>query len=179
MRSAQLPAQAGTTTIEAPATSSNITTQGEAAQRGKADAYAQQQAGSLGELRSFGDLLGTNTRAQARDAGQIGQIGNFMRGSESVLPMELNAASHAGDTMKTIGGLAEGLGKVGVAAGLGGIGGVKADPGAVSLPVFSGFGGTTTIEGLAAAQPAAPLSLASAFTKLPTFAGSSNPYRTF
>lgn len=121
LRSNQLPAQGSAqTTVEAPASGSNITTQGEASQRAHADAYASQQAGALADMRSFGDLLGTNALAQARDAGQIGQIGNFMRGSASVLPIELNAASHAGDTFKTLGGLAGGLGKVGITAGLNG-----------------------------------------------------------
>lgn len=161
--------------VEAPATGSNITTQGEASQRSIASAYAGQQADALGALRSFNDVMGTAARGQARDAGQTGQIGNFMRGSSSMLPFELNAASHAGDTMKTLGGLAGGLGKVGVAAGLSG----KPDSGLPSLPVFSGFGGSSTIEGIAAAQPKAPMSLASAFGALPSFAGANNPYRSF
>lgn len=164
--------------VEAPATASNITTQGEANQRSIASVYAGQQADALGALRSFNDVMGTAARGQARDAGQIGQIGNFMRGSSSVLPFELNAASHAGDTMKTLGGLAGGLGKVGVAAGLSGVGSAP-DTGLPSLPTFTGFGGSSTIEGIAAAQPKAPLSLASAFGALPSFAGASNPYRSF
>ncbi|GJE37638.1 hypothetical protein [Methylobacterium persicinum] len=102
-----------------------------------------------------------------------------MRGSASVLPFELNAASHVGDTMKTLGGLAQGWGKVGVSAGLSGVG-KAADTGLPSLPTFAGFG-SPTIEGVAAAQPTQPLSLASAFGVLPLFARSSasNPYRTF
>jgi len=175
LRSPQTGASGTPPPVEAPATGSNITTQGEAAQRSNASAYGAQQADALGALRSFSDLLGTDTRLQARDAGQIGQVGNFMRGSASVLPMELNAASHAGDTMKTLGGLAGGLGKVGVVAGLS----AKPDSGLPSLPVFTGFGGSPTIEGVAASQPAQPLSLASAFGSLPSFAGSSNPYRSF
>lgn len=164
--------------VEAPAAGSNITTQGEANQRGIASAYAGQQAGALGTLRSLADVMGTAARGQARDAGQIGQIGNFMRGSSSVLPLELNAASHAGDTMKTLGGLAQGLGKVGVAAGLSG----TPDTGLPSLPVFSGFGGSSTIEGVAAAQPTQPLSLPGMTNSVvPAFArlAAGNPYRSF
>jgi hypothetical protein len=183
LRGAQLPAQAGAATVETPASSSNITTQGETAQRAKADAYAQQQAGALGDLRSFADMLGTNTRAQARDAGEIGQIGNFMRGSATVLPMELNAASHAGDTMKTLGGLAGGLGKVGVAAGLGGAfggtsSGVTTAAGS-SLPTFAATPSLGSVANAYSGLPQAPMSLAGAFGSLPSFAGSSSPYRSF
>jgi hypothetical protein len=183
LRSAQLPAQgSASTTVEAPASSSNITTQGEASQRASADAYAGQQANALGDLRSFGDLLGTNALAQARDASQIGQIGNFMRGSASVLPQELNAASHAGDTAKLFGGLAGGLGKVGIAAGingstLGGLFGGGASSGgnvSTSLPTMaaSGMGSIANAYGN---LPAAPMSIAQPFGGAPSFA--SSPYR--
>lgn len=183
LRGNQLPAQGSAqTTVEAPAGSSNITTQGEASQRARADAYGSQQAGALADMRSFGDLLGTTALAQGRDAGQIGQIGNFMKGSASVLPMELNAASHAGDTAKMFGGLAGGLGKVGIAAGingstLGGLFGGGASTGgnvSTSLPTMaaSGMGSIANAYGN---LPAAPMTVAQPFGAAPSFA--SSPYR--
>ncbi|SFI05829.1 hypothetical protein [Methylobacterium brachiatum] len=182
LRGNQLPAQGSAqTTVEAPATGSNITTQGEASQRASADRYASQQAGALADMRSFGDLLGTNALAQGRDAGRIGQIGNFMRGSATVLPIELNAASHAGDTAKLVGGIAGGLGKVGIAAGINGstLGGLfgAADTGsnvATSLPTMAASG-MGSIANAYAGLPIAPMTLAQPFGAAPSFA--SSPYR--
>jgi hypothetical protein len=194
LKGAQTPAQGQTAVIEAPTGAAastgagtggnvSITAQGEASQRKAAGDFAAQQAGALGDMRSFGDLLGTDARLQARDAGQIGQIGNFMKGSASVLPMELNAASHAGDTLKTLGGLAGGLGKVGVAAGTSGstfgglLGGRSADSGNISLPVFAGTGSSigSSIANAYANLPAAPMTVGNAFGAAPSFA--SSPYR--
>lgn len=183
LNAVRLPAQGSpSTTIEAAPTGSNITTQGEASQRSRADAYGAQQAGALADMRSFGDLLGTTALAQGRDAGQIGQIGNFMKGSASVLPMELNAASHAGDTFKTLGGLADGLGKVGIAAGingstLGGLFGGAASTGgnvATSVPTMAAAG-LGSISNAYAGLPAAPMTVAQPFGGAPSFA--SSPYR--
>ncbi|MGU3656820.1 hypothetical protein [Methylobacterium fujisawaense] len=183
LRSNQLPAQGqAPSTVEAPATTSNITTQGEASQRARADGFAEQQAGALADMRSFGDLLGTNALAQGRDASQIGQIGNFMRGSASVLPIELNAASHAGDTFKTLGGLGGGLGKVGIAAGINGstlgniFGGAASSGGNVStsLPTMAASG-VGSIANAYAGLPAAPMTVGQPFGGAPSFA--SSPYR--
>lgn len=85
--------------------SSNITIREEAKQRGKADAFSQQQGEALGDLRAFGDLLGGIGRHQARDAGYVGQIGGFKRGSSGVLPLELDEASRAGDGARLFGDL--------------------------------------------------------------------------
>lgn len=76
--------------------------------------------------------------------------------------------------MTTLRDLAGGLGKVGGAAGLSKL----ADTGLPSLPVFGGFGGSSTIEGIAAAQPKASLPLASAFGTLPLRASAGNPYHS-
>lgn len=86
-----------------PPSSSNITVQEEAKQRAKADAFTDKTGMALGNLRSFGDLLGGISRDQARDATSIGQIGGFKRGSSGVVPYELDQASHAGDSMKMFG----------------------------------------------------------------------------
>lgn len=76
-----------------PASNSAITVANEAGARGKARAYTDQQGAALGNLRSFGDLLGGIGREQARDAISIGQIGGFKKGSSSVLHYELEAAN--------------------------------------------------------------------------------------
>lgn len=87
-----------------PTSSSDIVNQDETKQLAKVDNYATQQAGALGELRSFGDLLGDKTRTQARDASQVGQIGNDMKGyATNVVPYQLDAAKHSGDTARTLG----------------------------------------------------------------------------
>jgi hypothetical protein len=54
-------------------------------------------------LRSFGDLLGGIGLKQARDAGYIGQIGGFEKGSSNVLGYELENANSAGNGMKMFG----------------------------------------------------------------------------
>ncbi len=91
--------------MTAPQSGSNIVVAEENKQRAKAQQFTDQQGNALGELRSFGDVLGGIGRGQARDAGEIGQIGGFMRGSSGVLPYELDAANSAGDGLKTFGDL--------------------------------------------------------------------------
>lgn len=86
--------------------------------RGIADDYVGHQADTLGELRSFGDLMGTIGRAQARDAGTIGQIGSFKKGSAGVQAVELDSAGRAGNKDQMWSDLFGGLGKVGLTAGL-------------------------------------------------------------
>lgn len=105
-----------------PATSSNITVREEAKQRGKAKDFTDRTGDALGELRSFGDLLGSISRLQGRDAMQIGQVGGFKRGSSSVLGYEMDAANSAGNGMKLFGDLAGGFGGLAMNAGLSGSG---------------------------------------------------------
>lgn len=170
--------QAAPATAEAPATSSNITTQEETRQREKAGTYSAGQATALGNLRSFGDILGTFSRQQARDAGAIGQIGGFMQGSSGVLPLELDAAAQAGNGMKTLGALASGAGKLSLGAGLSGSG-----PASIAGLFGSGTGAAATglpsIAAMAAAPPATPLTIGAPRAALPTFARSGNIYSAF
>jgi hypothetical protein len=105
-----------------PGSSNNIVTQEQTKQKAKAKAFGDQQGEALGELRSFGDLLGGIGRLQARDAAQIGTVGNFMRGSSSVLPYELEEANSKGSGMADFGTILGGLGSVGISAGLSGAG---------------------------------------------------------
>lgn len=169
--------QAAPATAEAPATSSNITTQEETRQRERAGAYSFGQAQALGNLRSFGDILGTFSRQQARDAGAIGQLGGFMQGSSGVLPLELDAAAQAGNGMKTLGALASGAGKLGVGAGLSGGGGSIA--GLFGSGTGAAASGLPSIAAMAAAPPATPLTIGAPRASLPAFARAGNLYRPF
>jgi hypothetical protein len=112
----------GTPTETVPGSSSNIVVQEQKRQQGKAQAFSDQQGQALGNLRSFGDVLGGIGRLQARDASQIGTIGGFKKGSSAVLPYELEAASHKGDGLSDFGTILGGLGQVGLSAGLSGAG---------------------------------------------------------
>lgn len=103
-----------------PTTASNITIDETKKQTDKARAETDATGRALGTLRSFGDLLGDKSLSTARDAGYIGQIGGFKQGSSNVVPYELDAASHAGDGLKTFADIAGGLGSVGTTAGLSG-----------------------------------------------------------
>jgi hypothetical protein len=117
---------AGQTTAEPtaaealPAASSNITVQEENKQRDKARDFTDKTGAALGNLRAFGDLLGTIGRSQARDAGLIGQIGGFKAGSSNVLPFELDEASQKGNGLKMLGDILGGVGSVATGAGLSG-----------------------------------------------------------
>ncbi|MCY0148305.1 hypothetical protein OEG84_11435 [Hoeflea sp. G2-23] len=103
-----------------PQSGSDIVVREEAKQRGKADAFAKGQGEALGNLRSFGDLLGGIGREQARDAGRIGQIGGFKRGSSNIVPLELDEANSAGDGMKLFADVLGLGGSLATSKGLGG-----------------------------------------------------------
>lgn len=89
-------------------------------QMGKVDAFNTQQGKALGNLRSFGDIMGNANRGMAIDNGFISGINSEKQGSASILASELEAANKAGDGLKTFADILGGLGKVGMTAGLGG-----------------------------------------------------------
>lgn len=113
---------AGDPSVEAPSalpsSSSDVVNTEIANKKAEAQAYVGQQGEALGDLRSFGDLLGGLSLKQARDANLVGQIGGFKNGSSNVVPLELDSASHAGDGMKLFGDILGGAGSIGVSAGL-------------------------------------------------------------
>lgn len=115
-----------------PATGSKFVSDVLADRMAATKAYGNQQSEALGELRSFGDLLGEVNRSQARDGGYIGQIGGFKRGSAAVNALELDAASHAGDKYKFWGDVLGGASKVALMAGLGGVAAPAAAGGAAA-----------------------------------------------
>jgi hypothetical protein len=136
--------QAGTPLPSAavPTSASNLVVQEQAKQSGLAKDYTNKTGEALGQLRAFGDVMGTAGRGQARDAGLIGQIGGFKRGAQGVLPYELEEAQGAGAGMKMFGDVLGGLGKVATMGGLSGasLGGLfGAAPAAAAAPATSGF----------------------------------------
>ncbi len=88
---------------------------------GVANAYLDNQADKLANLRSFGDLFGNIQLGQAHDAQAVSQIGGFKKGSSGVEQLELDNANRAGNSYKMWGDIAGGIGKVGLTAGLGGV----------------------------------------------------------
>lgn len=137
-----------------PTSASNIVTQEQAKQTAKAKAFTDQQGEALGDMRSFGDLLGGISRDTARDAGYLNQTLGFKKGWAGVLPYELEAANQKGAGLRMLGDIMGGLGSVGISAGL------------QAKPVASAA---------AAAKTAAP----AATSSLPTFTRFSNLFNPY
>lgn len=153
-----------------PISTSDMTVQEEAKQIGQVDALSDRTGKALGELRSFGDLLGSKSLSQAQDATKIGQIGMMKEGSQAVLPMELEAANQKGQGLRLFGDILGGLGGLAVSKGLS-----TAAPFKSTGTLSSVLGYGTPISTSAATIPAArALDRAS----VPGYAGLSNLYRT-
>lgn len=103
-----------------PASSSNVVVQAENDARAGARRETNERGQQLAQLRSFGDLFGSTSLAQARDSGQIGQIAGFKQGSQAVLPYELEAAAQSQQGLKMFGDVLGGIGTVATGAGLSG-----------------------------------------------------------
>jgi hypothetical protein len=140
-----------------PRTSSNITLMDEQEKRQGATDFANQQGDALARMRSFSDLFSGLGRDVAQDGSQIGMVGGFKRGSQGVLPFELEAASMKGQGMRTFADILGGLGSVGVNAGLSGgklFGGASSIPRRTLGPMaragstFSGAGGSSSLPSL-------------------------------
>lgn len=112
-----------TTGTVLPSSTSSVVNQEQGKQEAKGQAYVDQQGAALANMRSFGDLLGEISTKQARDAGQIGQIGGFKQASNNVVPLELDNASHAGDMTKFIADILAGTGDLAISGGAGAPGG--------------------------------------------------------
>lgn len=106
-----------------PGSASNIVNRETESQMGAAQGYVDQQSGALADMRSFGDLLGSNSLLQARDATKVGQIGGFKQGSQGIIPLELDEANSAGDGMKMFGDVLRMAGSATTGAGISGGGG--------------------------------------------------------
>jgi hypothetical protein len=120
-----------------PGSSSNIVNKETDAQLGTAQGYVDQQSGALADMRSFGDMLGSNSLLQARDAGKINQVGGFKQGSQGIVPYELDDAGKAGDGMKMFADVLRLGGSAVTGAGIGGGG-----------PIAGMFGATNQYYGV-------------------------------
>jgi hypothetical protein len=109
-----------TTGTVMPSSTSSVVNQEIDKQRGKAQAYVDQQGAAMADMRSFGDLLGDLSIGQARSAGKVGQIGRFKQGSNSIMPLELSEAEKAGDNLRLLGDILGGASRVGTNVGVGG-----------------------------------------------------------
>lgn len=138
--------------------SGNVTTQNaEAAAATKTAGQTAQRGRAIAENTQFGDYLhGVNLGAQ-RDVERSAMFNNFAKGDASLLPGQLEAASHAGDTWSGIGGIANALGRLGVSYGIG----QMYTPGAAALGV-----GPRVLQGATAAS-GVPLTGAITSTGLP------------
>lgn len=149
-----IPNPEGAPSESVPASASNVVVQEQKKQGAKTKAYSTQQATALGNLRGFGDLLGETSRLQGRDAAQIGTVGGMMKGSQAVLPLELEAANQKGSGWKTFGDL--------LSAGAAITGGVGAAKGAAGgNTIFSSVAQGPSLPGMAA--PRAPTALGKLF----------------
>lgn len=143
--------EAETPTEMIPTNASNVVNSERSKQLTKTKEYSDQQAAALGNLRAFGDLLGEKSREQVRDAGIVGQINGFKRGSSAVLPYELEAANSKGDGMKLFADVLSGLGSIGTGVGLskGGYNLFGLNSSGVGGPVSTIAGSSTTPAGAA------------------------------
>ncbi len=89
----------------APQSDSSVIQNIDATTAESARADGQDRARRLGEFRGFGDFMGDAMRGQARDAGQLGMLGGFKRGSQGVLPLELEGAATKGQGWMMLGDL--------------------------------------------------------------------------
>lgn len=120
-----------------PTATNDIVTREMNKKSGEAKQFTDQQAGALAQMRSFGDLLGDNSRGMARSASEIGQIGGFKRGSSNIIPLELEAAQQKGRGLRTLGDLLGGVGGITMSAGLTGRGGNLFGGGGSAAPAAS------------------------------------------
>jgi len=87
------------------------------------ESAARGEAGKMGSvidarnkavLAGFGDVTNANAVKNARARVNAGVVGDFMKGSASAHGVEMDYASHRGDSLKTVGDI---LSKVGMVAG--------------------------------------------------------------
>jgi hypothetical protein len=102
-----------------PSSSSTVVNQETANQNDAAQQYVDQQSDALGNMKSFGDLLGETTRGVGRDASKVNMLNSFKLGSSGVVPFELDKAAEAGEGWRFLGDILGGLGSVGMTAGAG------------------------------------------------------------
>lgn len=132
---------------DAPAVVHDAMVRADAAQRGTSAHLAD----ALARLGATGDQLQTADIASGRNAGQIEQIGSFMAGSNAAAQAETEAAARKGQTLRTLGALAQQFGMAAVT------GGASAGAGAAGGAMPSGqWGQLANIFGKGVTTPAVP-----------------------
>lgn len=117
--------------------SSNITVQHENEAKAEAKGYTDQQGRAQAKLLSFGDLFGDIGVKEGRDATRLAGIQGFRRGSQSVLPLELQAAQEQGQGWRLGGDILGGLGSIATMGALTG----------ATFPGLKIFGGARPLAG--------------------------------
>lgn len=115
-----------------PKSSNPVLVRDAKAKAGATTKYTRQQGKALAGLRSFGDVMGDINSRFARDAMALGQIGSFQRGSQAVLPLELEAANEKGQKLQLLGDILGGVGSL--AGNFSGGSSLFADAAAPALP---------------------------------------------
>lgn len=124
----------------------NAATQDALGAAAKTDSQTAQHGRSMAQTMGFGDYLHSTNLAAQRDIEKSAMFNDFGRGIASLLPGQLDRASHAGDTLMGLGGIATGLGRLGVGYGISNM----YSPLAANLGVAPKVGGMSLADQLAA-----------------------------
>lgn len=95
-----------------PPSADSITVRKETDAKAKARDYTDRQGRARADMLSFGDLFGDIGVEQARDMTELNGIMGMRRGSQGVLPLELDAAAQEGGGWRLAGDIMSGLGSV-------------------------------------------------------------------
>jgi hypothetical protein len=104
--------------LDAP--TDTVTVQRTADEKADRREFTDQQGRARGNLLSFGDLFGDIGVGQARDMTDLSGIYGMRRGSQGVLPLELDAAGQEGGGMRMAGDIMGGLGSIATMGALSG-----------------------------------------------------------
>lgn len=99
-------------------TQPKVVTDDATAKLDKSNAFTGNQANARAALESLGSLLSDRNITLAQSGSKNRTIGNFMQGSANILPLEMDAASHAGDKHRLVADLFQAAGSAGLQSGL-------------------------------------------------------------
>jgi hypothetical protein len=138
--------------------------------------YAGQQGNAKAALQGFGDLQLGNALANARAMEQQRQLGNFMQGSSGVLGLEMDEASHKGDSLKSLGQLLSTAGSIaGMGAGAGWWG-AKDAAAAAGNPALSNLVKGATVIPSGYSLPSTPIDFSKLTMNNPNSLGLASPF---
>lgn len=124
---------------DAPKVITDAYARGDEAARG----YGLDYGDRTGALEGYGERLFSRSVDIGRGRQDIDKYGNFSRGSQSVLPMEMEGAATKGSTLRSIGEIFSGLGNLGLMYGLTRAPGAAPPPGGSAV-----LGSAGTIPGI-------------------------------